>query len=146
MTKQLEYLDKLEQFVAPAAIAEMTHGILNAESLERMTTFAFGQREKILERQTALGLELREITEKKQLVERKLGEITSTSSKTVREAVLFINKTDAAAHSIKLNYLVNRCGWSPSYTIRAAVVRILPRRACDIICGRPDRRSSAACL
>ena len=119
MTKQLEYLDKLEQFVAPAAIAEMTHGILNAESLERMTTFAFGQREKILERQTALGLELREITENKQLVERKLGEITSTSSKTVREAVLFINKTDAAAHTIKLNYLVNGCGWSPSYTIRA---------------------------
>jgi hypothetical protein len=117
--KQMEYLDKLEQFVAPAATAEMAHGILNAESLERLTTFAFGQREKILERQTTIGLELRELTDKKQLVEQKLGEITSTSSKMVREAVLYLNKTDALAHSLKLNYLVNGCGWSPSYTIRA---------------------------
>lgn len=117
--KQAEYLDKLEQFVAPTAMQELAHGILNADSLEKLTSFAFGQRKSILEQQSALGLELRQLEEQKQLLERQLGEITSSASKTVREAILYLNKTDPAAQSLQLSYLVNGCGWSPSYTIRA---------------------------
>jgi hypothetical protein len=37
----------------------------------------------------------------------------------VREVVLFLEKHGGGAQSIRLNYLVSNCGWSPSYTFRA---------------------------
>ena len=47
--KRTEYLAKLEGFVAPTAQADLAKGVLDAEALERLTTFAFAQHEKIAE-------------------------------------------------------------------------------------------------
>ncbi len=122
-TRQVEYLDQLEGFVAPTATTELSQGVLNAEALERMTKFSFEQRETIAARQIELGKEKRDLEEELNLLQRKLSEITSGATKTVREAVLFVNKSGAAAEDVRLNYLVNNCGWSPTYTIRSTVDR-----------------------
>lgn len=119
LAKQSAYLDKLEGFVAPTATTEMSKGVLDAESLERVTTFSFQKREEIAEKQIQLAKEQRELNATLQLLNRQLGEISNGSSKTVREAVLFIQKHDDSEQEIRLNYLVNQCGWSPTYTIRS---------------------------
>lgn len=114
-----QYLDKLENFVAPSATAELSKGVLNAESLKEITEFNFAKREEIAEREIELSTELYQLQQERVLLQRKLGEISNGSSKTVREAVMFVQKNDAGAGKIRLSYMVGSCGWSPSYTIRA---------------------------
>lgn len=118
LTKRTAYLDKLEGFVAPTANVDLSKGVLNAESLEKISTFSFEQRKTILETQIKLEQELRELNKELALLQRKRGELTNGSSKTVREAILFLQKHADGNQNIRLNYLVANCGWSPTYTMR----------------------------
>ena len=113
------YLDKLEQFVAPTANAEMTRGVLNAETLEKLTTFLFENRTALTAEELELGLQARELEEQMELLQRKRGEVTGSSSRTAREAVVFLNKTNADAGALRIRYLVGDATWSPSYNVRA---------------------------
>lgn len=116
---QAAYLDSLEGFVAPTATTELSQGVLDAEALERLTKFSFDQRETIATRQIELAREQRELNEQLALLQRKLNETTAGATKTIREAVLFLSKSDETPQTVRLNYLVDQCGWSPNYTVRA---------------------------
>jgi anti-sigma regulatory factor (Ser/Thr protein kinase) len=117
--KRTEYLAKLESFVAPTAQTDLSKGVLDAEALERLTTFAFAQHETIATEEVELANQLREFNEQLELLNRKRAEITAGASQTLREAVIFAQKTAEGPTEIRLNYLVGNCGWSPSYTMRA---------------------------
>jgi hypothetical protein len=117
--KQTEYLGKLEGFVAPTAHADLANGVLDAEALERLTTFAFTQHEKIAQEEIELDRQAHDFHEQLQLLQRKRGEITAGAERTEREAVLFLQKVAAGPAEVRLNYLVNNCGWSPTYTMRS---------------------------
>jgi len=119
LAKRTEYLGKLEGFVAPTAQNDLTKGVLDAEALERLTTFAFAQHEKIAQEDVQLAQEMRDLQENMELLQRKRGEITAGASRTVREAVLFVQKQQAGPTEVRLNYLVSNCGWSPAYTMRS---------------------------
>ena len=118
--KRTEYLGKLEGFVAPTAKTELSQGVLNAEVLERITNFSFSEHEKIAEQEVALAKQAYDLGEQLELLKRKHGEITAGASRTEREAVLFLQKPAAGVAEVRLNYLVNNCGWSPAYTMRSA--------------------------
>ena len=117
--RKMQYLDQMDTFVAPTAQVELSKGVLNAETLQQLTKFSFEQRAAIAEEQIALATEQRELSEKLQLLERQKGELARGSQKTVNEAVLFVEKQAEGDQVIELSYLVNGCGWSPTYTIRA---------------------------
>ena len=119
MSSRSAYLDKLEGFVAPTAKAELSKGVLDAVALEKITTFTFAQRREIGTQQLKLMKEAKSLARELSLLMRKRSELTSGASRTVREAIVFIEKKVAAKATLKLNYLVNGCGWSPTYTIRA---------------------------
>ncbi len=119
LTKQRQYLDKMENFVAPTATAELTSGVLDAEALEKITSFNFDQREQIAKKEISLGNELHDLQQQLALLNRRLAEISNNQTKSVLEAVLFVRKNDSVDSNIRLSYLVNSCGWSPSYTVRA---------------------------
>lgn len=119
LAKRTEYLGKLEGFVAPTAQSDLTKGVLDAEALERLTTFAFAQHEKIAQEDVQLAQEMRDLQENMKLLQRKRSEITAGASRTVREAVLFVQKQQAGPTEVRLNYLVSNCGWSPAYTMRS---------------------------
>jgi hypothetical protein len=113
----------MEGFVAPTAQGDLTKGVLDAEALERLTTFTFQQHEQIAQDEVDLAKQARELTAQIELLNRQRAEITAGASRTVREAVLFVEKHAAPAAELRLNYLVTNCGWSPSYTMRAAADR-----------------------
>jgi hypothetical protein len=121
--KRTEYLGKLEGFVAPTAHGDLAKGVLDAEALERVTTFAFAQHETIAEEEVKLARQSRDLQQQLELLQRKRGEITAGASKTEREAVLFLQKQAAGPAEVRLNYLVNSCGWSPAYTMRSGAER-----------------------
>lgn len=119
LAKRSEYLGKLEGFVAPTANTELSKGVLNAEVLERIANFSFTEHDKIAEQEVALAKQAHDLNEQIELLKRKHGEITAGASRTEREAVLFLQKPAAGPAEVRLNYLVNNCGWSPSYTMRS---------------------------
>lgn len=119
LARRTEYLGKLEGFVAPTAHGDLAKGVLDAEALERVTTFAFAQHEKIAEEEVSLARQSQELQEQLALLQRKRGEITAGASRTEREALLFVQKLADGPAEVRLNYLVNSCGWSPSYTMRS---------------------------
>jgi uncharacterized protein (TIGR02231 family) len=93
--------------------------VLDAEALERLTTFAFTQHEKIAQEEVELAKQAYDLNEQLQLLQRQRGEITAGAARTEREAVLFVQKQAAGPVEVRLNYLVNNCGWSPAYTMRS---------------------------
>ncbi len=116
---QKTYLDKLENFVAPTAQAELKGGVLNAETLTKLTDLVTGKRKAQSEDVQKSNLELRMLAETVVLKERELGVLTANTSRTAREAVVFLNATKPTP-KVRLSYLVNGANWSPSYNLRIA--------------------------
>jgi len=115
-----QYLDKLEAFTAPTAQVELSKGVLNAETLQSLTRFDFDQRKNLVEELLRLETEQRTITEQINLLQRRKAELTAGSTRTVREAVVFLDRPQAGAVELRLSYLVGNAGWEPTYNLRAA--------------------------
>lgn len=121
--KRVQYIESLKNFVAPTAQAEITKGVLNPEALEKLSLFSFEQLAAIAEEETQLAFEQAELNEKIQLQERKFAELTAGATREVFDAVIFADKKGDADAELTLSYMVNQCGWAPSYTFRASTER-----------------------
>lgn len=113
------YLGQLEAFVAPTATVEMSKGVLNAETLEKITDMMFERRAVVTKDLFELTEEARELGEKLDLLKRRRNELTRTHSKMQREAIVFLDKVGAGKSEIRLSYLVANATWSPTYNLRA---------------------------
>ncbi len=116
--QQHEYLNKLEAFVAPTATTELSKGVLNAQQLKELTTFQFEKRQDLVEKSLDLEKQLVELKKQLTLVTRQKSELSAEATRTIREAVVFLQKSGAAAGRVSLNYLVADAGWSPLYNFR----------------------------
>ena len=112
------YLDQLETFSSQATKMELSKGSLDADALKSLTLFLFEQREK----QGNLRLELQQnakrIEQQIELQRRRRGELASKRTRTIRTAVLHLNKQKPGPGNIRLHYLVQNATWSPSYNVR----------------------------
>lgn len=116
--KRFKYLDKLENFSATTGTKELSEGVLDAKQLRETTEFVFEQRASATKE--LLGLQAQERAVKKEiaLLQKERGQLAGKSQVVVREAILFLDRRDAEADGVRLTYLVNNCGWSPSYNVR----------------------------
>jgi len=112
------YLDKLANFAAPTATTELTKGVLNADQLKTLTDYQFSTRQKIAESELKLQQEARSLAEQSNFLSRQKAEVVGRSSKTQREAVIFISR-ERAGGTLRVRYLVDSATWSPSYNVRA---------------------------
>lgn len=110
-------LDKMELFVAPTATSELKAGVLNAETLQKLVQFNHDQRGELAEREVERAIKLRTLGEELVLLQRELGTLTAGTSRSVREAVVFVDLSGASG-SFKLKYLVDNATWAPSYNLR----------------------------
>lgn len=118
VTHHGQYLDKLEAFTAPTANVELTRGVLNAETLQKLSEFLLAQRKDVAAQTLSANAKLADLAKQAQLLERQKAEITGGASKTAREAVLMVDVKKPGA-KVRLKYLVNNASWSPTYTLRA---------------------------
>ena len=114
----IEYLDKLENFVAPTAQAELTKGVLDADTLEKLTHFILKERKDSSDRLVEVRHQTEDLKKELELAQRRLRELTAGASRTLREAVLFLEAEREMAAEVKLSYLVQQAGWDPSYNVR----------------------------
>lgn len=112
------YVDKLENFSSQTSHSDLEKGALNTESLTKVTAHIFKMREDLTKGKIKLTQEGNDLREQLGLLQRKLQEFTRGGAKTVREAILFVRKPAGNAANIRLNYLVNAAGWSPTYNFR----------------------------
>ena len=115
---RVEYLDKLENFAATTATAELGVGKLDAEQLQQTTRFVFEEREAATVRRIELRTAERGLQRELQTLQQERQLVAGRTQRVVREAVLFLDRRVADANSVRLTYLVNNCGWSPSYNVR----------------------------
>jgi uncharacterized protein (TIGR02231 family) len=120
---QQAYLDKLEAFTGQTATTELAASVLDPAKLKEMTAFLFDQRQALAERRLALQRGARDLGEEIDLLRRRRETITSASSRTAREVVVFVQSSEDAGGKLRLRYLVDQATWSPSYTIRAGHAR-----------------------
>ena len=116
--KRFKYLDKLEDFAAKTGTQELSKGVLDAKQLRETTEFVFEQRASATKELLELKSNERGIKKELATLQKKRSQLAGKSQAVVREAVLFLDRRDANADSVRLTYLVNNCGWSPSYNVR----------------------------
>jgi hypothetical protein len=113
-----EYLTKLENFTATTANVEMSKGVLNADTLTKLTQYQFEQRQSISDQEMKLALELRDLNEQLQTAQRSRAQVATSSSKLEREARVLVDLPGNGG-KIRLRYIVDAATWLPSYNVRA---------------------------
>jgi uncharacterized protein (TIGR02231 family) len=131
LAKQTTYLDQLDGFVAATAKSDLARGVLDAAALEKVTLFSFGQRDTLAGASVTLVKEAKGLNNQLSLLQRRRGELTGVASRTVRAALLFVEKRGEGRDSVRLSYLVGKCEWSPAYTFRAGGDRTQIRVECN---------------
>lgn len=116
-----KYVESLQGFVAPTAAAELRNGVLNAETLQKMSGYILSEREKIAEKELVLAKEKQDLDKEMQQAQRERQKLTAGSSRTANEAVVTLAADSgglSGGGSLKLRYIVNNAGWTPSYAAR----------------------------
>jgi len=112
-------LTKLENFTGVATVQATEKGGLNSEQTIAMTKFIMETRGEKAKATVALQQQVHANQEKSELAQRKLGELTSGIARMERDAVIVVEKINAAPGKIRLNYLVDSASWLPQYKLRA---------------------------
>jgi uncharacterized protein (TIGR02231 family) len=116
-----QYVGKLETALTSTVAAEKSKGAsLDAKAMAATTDQVFELRTKLTAERIELTRAGNKIRDEMDLLKRKREELGQSGAKTVREAVLFIEKAAAGACELRLNYLVDGANWSPAYNVRLA--------------------------
>src|SRR5215469_13304725 len=112
-------LVKLEDFAVASTTNATEKGKLDSEATIALAKYLMeGRAEKTRER-VALEQQLANNAEQLAFVQRKLNEVSAGSSRTERDAVIVVDKANAAPGTVRLNYLVDAAQWRPQYKLRA---------------------------
>lgn len=113
------YLDSLEKFTAAQTSAEMAKGTMKVEAITGLTEFLFAQGGELSKASLDTAEKARGLQEKLSLLQRRRAEVTRATSRTAREAVLFLDTPAAGKLTVRLHYLVTGASWSPTYNLRS---------------------------
>ncbi len=112
-----DYLKSLGKFVAPAVSQEMAHGVLQAKEIELITDMHFSKYEEASQKIMELDFEIEESQEQLARLQKERAKLAGGPPVTY-DVVLYLEKEEEGAASLKLNYLVDDCGWVPVYNVR----------------------------
>jgi hypothetical protein len=118
LKKKESLLDNLENFSADRVKDDLARGTLNAESLTGVTDYIFAQRTELSEAMFQAAEESAALNERLGLLQRQLSEMVASSTRTAREAVVFLSAPREAKATVRLGYMVGGAHWSPSYNLR----------------------------
>jgi uncharacterized protein (TIGR02231 family) len=113
-----QMLAKLEDFNAGTPkISDKS--ALNSDAIIALSKFVMETRAAKAKEIVGLQNEMALNKEQLEFAHRQLRELTAGAAKEERDAVIVVDKTDAAAGKVRLNYLVSSASWLPKYKIRA---------------------------
>lgn len=119
LDSQWDMFVKLRQFVADAKQIDTGRGLLQFEPIKNLAEFILEKADSYIEKTLAFEDEINDMKKELGLLERKLAELTAGSSRTRRQAIVYISSADKTKAAIELNYLVNNANWNQLYNLRA---------------------------
>jgi hypothetical protein len=112
-------LGKLENFTTVSTQHATEKGKLDSEATIALAKYLMDGRGEKTKEMVALQQQMESNAEQLEFVQRKLREMSAGTSKTERDAVIVVDKANAAAGQVRLNYLVDAASWRPQYKLRA---------------------------
>ncbi len=112
-------LTKMEGFMAVTMVQATEKGSLNSESAINLSKHIRDSRLSTAKELVDLKQKVQENQEQSDFGRRKLQELSSGIVRTERDAVIVVQKANAAAGKVRLNYLVDSVSWRPQYKLRA---------------------------
>jgi hypothetical protein len=117
--KQWNMFVGLKDFTISMVKADLSKGLLVFEPLQKLTELIETKGEEYHEKTTKLRKEIEDSKKQLELLNQKKNRLTAGRSRTERQAVVFLNKSDNKPATMELSYLVNGADWSPQYNLRA---------------------------
>jgi hypothetical protein len=118
--QNLQLLAKLENFTGATMAQLMEKGMLNGDATIALSKFLMETRAKTSAEQVKARQQVQENQRAAEFAQRQLAELTAGANRTLRDAVITVDKGDAAgAGKVRLNYLVGAATWNPQYKLRA---------------------------
>ena len=117
--QDLDFLQKLENFTGATMQGLAEKGKLDVEATIKLSAYVMESRarhaEAMVDREQKLGAN----AEATRFSQRQLQELSAGSRRTDIDAVIVVDKADAPAARVRLNYLVGAATWRPHYRFRA---------------------------
>jgi uncharacterized protein (TIGR02231 family) len=117
--QQWGMFEKLKDFTIAAAKGDLSRGLLTFEPVAKLTELIEKKGLEYNQQMMELEDNIAGLQKELELLDRQRKELTSGSSRTEREAMLFVSKGDKKKATIELNYLVNNANWQQQYNLRA---------------------------
>lgn len=113
-----KHLEKLESFAAPTASVEMSKGVLNPDTLAKVSDLISTKRQALTEERIKLQENATDLTEELAKLTKRRGELAAGAAKVFREAIIYVSKAAKGPGSIALSYLAGSADWTPTYNVR----------------------------
>ena len=114
-----KFLAKLEGFTG-ATMQHLTEkGLLSAETTIALAKYIMTTRVDRVKEIVAMQQQLAENKTQTEYATAQLEELSSGVQRTERDAVVVVDKANAAGGKVRLNYLVGSVHWKPQYKLRA---------------------------
>jgi Domain of unknown function (DUF4139)/N-terminal domain of unknown function (DUF4140) len=127
--QNLQLLAKMENFTTATLHTATSKGALDSKATIDLAKYVMDERAARSKELVALQQQLQTNQEQTQFAQRQLQELAAGASRTERDAVIVIDKRNAAAGTVRLNYLVDSASWRPQYKLRASAQEKEPVKA-----------------
>jgi uncharacterized protein (TIGR02231 family) len=109
----------MESFMTITTMQSAEKGTLNTDAAIALSKHIREQRLETAREQVNLTQQIQANKEKSDAALNKLNGLLGGTVRTERDAVIVVEKSNAAAGKVKLNYLVTGVSWQPQYKLRA---------------------------
>lgn len=117
--ENVKMLGKMEGFLTVTTVQATEKGALNAEAAINLAKHIREQRIETAKEVVNLKQQLATNLDQTELTKHRLTGLASGIARYENDAVIVVDKANAAAGTIKLNYLVDNASWNPQYKLRA---------------------------
>jgi uncharacterized protein (TIGR02231 family) len=117
--ENLKMLSKLEGFMGVMTIQGTEKGQLNADAAITLAKHIKESRLETTRELVALQQQVKANQEKVEFAQRRLAEVGTGAPRNERDAIIVVERPNAAAGKVRLNYLVDSASWRPQYKLRA---------------------------
>ena len=118
-TANTTFLNKLEGFATASTVNATEKGKLDSDTVLALANYLKMERITRAQEGVEYGQKSQQILKSTQFLTRKLQELTSGTVRTETDAIIVVEKVNAGAGKLRLNYLVDTAYWHPQYKIRA---------------------------
>jgi hypothetical protein len=111
---------KLEGFTAVVTASATEKAHLNSEATIALAKYLMNTRTEITKELVAIRQHQQTNKEQTEFANRQLHELAAHAVKTERDAVIVVDKKNAGAGKVRLNYLVDSAHWRPQYKLHGS--------------------------